>query len=129
MLAGESTLGLLNFALQLAHGTLVGRDVGTGLLLVGLGEVVNDTVVEVLATKVGVSGSGQDLEDAVIDGEKGNIESSTTEIVYDDLGFTALLVETVCNGGCRGFVDNTQDLKPSDRAGILSGLALSVVEV
>ena len=42
LLNGESTLGLLDFALELAHGTEVGVNVGASLLLVLIDEVIND---------------------------------------------------------------------------------------
>ena len=67
LLAGEGPLRLLDFALELAEGLEVLRDVSAGLLLVLLDEVVHDTVVEVLTTKVSVTSGSQDLKDAVVD--------------------------------------------------------------
>ena len=78
---------------------------------------------------MGVTSGGQNLEDTIVDGEEGHIEGSSTEIVDDDLGFTALLVETVGDGGSGRLVDDTEDLETGDSSGILSGLTLSVVEV
>lgn len=78
---------------------------------------------------MGVTGGGEDLEDTVIDGKEIYIESSTTEIVDDDLRLATLLVETVDDGGSGRFVDDTEDLETSDGTSILRGLALSVVEV
>lgn len=78
---------------------------------------------------MGVTGGGEDLEDAVVDGEERDIEGSTSEIVDDDLRFAALLVETVGDGGSGGFVDDTEDLETGDGTGILGGLTLSVIEV
>ena len=68
LLRTESTLRLLNLALQFAHRPEVGGHVGAGLLLVLLDKVVDDTVVEVLTTEMGVTGCGQYLEDALVDG-------------------------------------------------------------
>lgn len=78
---------------------------------------------------MGVTSSGQDLEDTVVDGQEGDIEGTTTEIVDDDLRLAALLVETVRDGGGRGLVDDTEDLETGDRTGVLGRLALRVVEV
>ena len=128
-MAGESALSLLDFTLELAHGAEVAANVGTSLLLVELDEVVNDTVIEILTTQVSVTSGGQDLKDTVVDGEEGDIEGTTTEIVDDDLRLAALLVETVRNGGGRGLVDDTEDLETGDRTGVLGRLALRVVEV
>ena len=129
LLRTESTLRLLNLALQFAHRPEVGGRVGAGLLLVLLDEVVDDTVVEVLTTEMGVTGRGQYLEDALIDREEGDIESSTTEIVDDDLRLAAFLVKAVGDRSGSGLVDDTKDSETSDGAGILSRLTLGVVEV
>lgn len=128
-MVGEGPLGFLDLALELGHGAEVLGDVCASLLLVLLGEVFDDTVVEIFTTKMGVTGGSQDLEDTVVDGEEGHIEGSTTEIVDDDLGLSTLLVETVGDGGSGRLVDDTKDLETSNSAGILGSLALSVVEV
>lgn len=129
LLGGQRPLGLLDLPLQLSERTKVTRDVGAGLLLVELGEILDDTVVEIFTTEMSVTGGGEDLEDPVVDGEEGDIESSSTEIVNDDLRFATLLVETVGDGGSGGFVDDTEDLETGDGTGILGGLTLGVVEV
>jgi hypothetical protein len=129
LLTGEGTLGLLDLTLQLAHSPKVLGDVGTGLLLVALDKVIDDTVVEILTTKVSVTSGGQDLEDTIINRKEGNIEGSTTEIVDDDLGLALAFVETVGDGSGSRFVDDTKNLEAGNGSGILSGLTLSVVEV
>ena len=96
LLNRENSLRALDRLLQLAHGALVLGDVCAGLLLVGFYQVVDDTIVEVFSTKVGISCSGENLVRPVLDGEQRDIERSPSEIVYDDLGLGALLVETVC---------------------------------
>jgi len=78
---------------------------------------------------MGIARGGQDLKDTIIDRKKGDIESSTTEVVDDGLGFTALLVETVGDGGSSRIVNDTEDLETGDGTGILGSLALGVVEV
>ncbi len=70
LLARQRPLGLLNLALQFAESAEVLADVGAGLLLVRLDEVLDDAVVEIFSSKMGITGGGQDLEDTVIDGEK-----------------------------------------------------------
>ena len=93
-----------------------------------LDEVVDKTVIEILTTKVSITSGGLDFEDT-LDGQEGNIESSSSEIVDNDAGFTAFLVETVCDSCGGGFIDDTENLETSDRAGILGRLTLRVVEV
>lgn len=129
LLAGESPLGLLDFPFKFTHGPQVLRDVDISLLLVKFDKVVDNTVIKVFTTQVSVTSGGQDLKDTLVDGEERNIEGSSSEIVDNDTSFTALLVETVCDGGGGGFVDDTKDLKTGNGTGILGGLALSVIEV
>ena len=50
--------------------------------------------------------------------ERRNAESSTTEIVDDDLGFTTLLFKTIGNGSGGRLVDDTEDLETSDSTGM-----------
>jgi hypothetical protein len=93
--------------------------------------VVEEVSVEVLATEMGISGSGLDSEDTTLDVEEGDIESTTTEIVDEDvallLGLTG--TKTVGNGGGGRLVDDTEDVKAGNRTGVLGGLTLVVVEV
>lgn len=111
LLAGKSALGLLYFALKLTEGLEVARDVGTGLLLVLLDEVIDGPVVEVLTTEVSIPGSCQDLENAVVDGKERDIEGSTTKVVDDDLelAILGLLIKTVGDGSGSRLVDDTED--------------------
>lgn len=78
---------------------------------------------------MGVTGGGQDLEDAVVDGEERDIESSSSEIVDDDLGLSTLFVKSVGDSGGGRLVDNTEDSQTGDGASVLGRLTLSVVEV
>ena len=94
------------------------------------GEVVDKTVVEVLTTKVSVTGGGLDLEDTLLDGQERNIESTTTKIEDENVALALnLLVKTVGNGGSGGLVDDTEDVEASNETGVLGSLTLGVVEV
>lgn len=95
-MARKGPLGLLNLSLELAHSPIVLGDIDIGLLLVLLDEVINDSVVEILTTKVSVTSSSQDLKDTVLNREERDIESTTTKVVDDDLGLLfATSVEAV----------------------------------
>jgi len=107
LLARECPFGFLDLALEFPERTKVLGDVGAGLLLVRLNQVINNTVVEIFSTKMCVTSGSQDLEDAIVDGKQRHVESSPSKIVDDDLGFTSLLVETVSDGSGSGFVDDT----------------------
>ena len=76
-----------------------------------------------------VTSGGQDLEDAVVNGEKGGGEGSSTEIVDDDLRFATLLVEDVGDDSGGRDVDDAENLKTSDGTCALGGPTLSVAEV
>jgi hypothetical protein len=102
----------------------------TYLALELVAEVVDETVVEVLTTKVSVTSSGLDLEDTLLNGEERHIEGSSTKIEDEHVLLTLLLlVKTVGNGGSSGLVDDTEDVEAGDQTSILGGLALRVVEV
>ena len=95
-----------------------------------LDEVVDETVVEVLTTKVSVTGGGLDGEDTTSDVEKRDIERSTTKIEDEDVLLCArLTVETVGDGSGGGLVDDTEDIEASNGTGIFRGETLGVVEV
>jgi len=112
------------------HGTSVALDVNTGLLLEGSDAEVDEDVVEVFTTEMGVTIGGLDLEDAVLDGQERHVKSATTEIEDENVALAlSLLVETVGNGGGGGLVNDTLDVEASDGTGILGGLTLRVVEV
>lgn len=126
----ESTLGLFGLTLELTHGLEVLADVAVGVLGVPeLDEVVHDTVVEILTTKMGVTSSSANFEDTVLDGEKRHIESTTTKIVNDDVPLLVTLVQTVSESSRSGLVDHTKNIKTSDGTGVLCSGTLGIVEV
>jgi hypothetical protein len=130
LLGGEGTLGLLDLTLQLTHGLLVLGDVNILVLVVLLGQVVDDTLIEILTTEMGITSGSLDLENTFLEGQDGDIESSTSEIVDNDLTFLlASLVESVCKSGSGGFVDNTEDVESGNGSGVLGGGTLGVIEV
>ena len=95
-----------------------------------LDEVVDERVVEVLATQVGVTGGGLDLEDTLLNGQERDIEGPAPKIENKDVALTdGLLVETVGDGNSGRFVDDTEDVQAADGTGALGGLTLGIVEV
>jgi hypothetical protein len=95
-----------------------------------LGEVRDKAVVEVLATEMGVSVGGLNLEDTLVNAEEGHIKGTTTEIEDQDVAFTtSLLVKTVSNSSCGRLIDDAQNLQSRNRACVLGGLTLAVIEV
>ena len=78
-----------------------------------------------------LSGSGLDSEDTTLDVQKGDIESTATKIVDEDVPLLLGLsgTETVSNGGSGGLVDDTENVEASDGTSVLGSLTLVVVEV
>jgi NAD-specific glutamate dehydrogenase len=129
LLARQRSLSFLNLSLEFAHRPQVLRHLRARLLLILFHEVVNDTVVKIFSSKVSIPSSGQDFKDTIFDREKGHVEGTTSQIVYDDLRFPSLFIQTVGDSSSGGLIDDTENLKTSNRAGILGRLSLSVVEV
>jgi len=129
LLTRQRALSLLDLPLKLADSSQVLADVSSGLLLVRFDHMIHNPIVKVFTTKMGVSGSSQDFEYTIVNGKEGYIKGTSSEVVDNDLRFTAFLVETVGNGGCGRLVDDTQDLETSDGTGVLRRLALSIVKV
>lgn len=98
------------------------------LALPDLDKVVDHAVVKVLSSEVGVTSGSEDLKDTVVDREERDVESSSSQVVDDDVTLAAGLVESVGDGGGGGLVDDTEDVETGDGSGVLGGLALSVVE-
>jgi hypothetical protein len=88
--------------------------------------VINETVVKVLSSKMGICSGSRDFKDTIVNGKERNIKRSSSNIVDDDLGFTAFLVETVIgNSGGGGFVEDTENVETSDCSCVFSGLTLA----
>jgi len=94
-------------------------------------EVIEEVCVEVLSTQVSVTGGGLDCEDTTLDVKEGDIESTTTEIVDEDIPLLLGLsgAETVGDSGGSRLVDDTENVETGNGTGVLGGLTLVVVEV
>merc|ERR1711937_818566 len=118
---GEGALRALAGGAEAAQGALVAGEVLLVLALELVDKVVDHAVVKVLATEMGVTGGGLDLEDAVVDGEDGDIKGATTEVKDEHvLLLLALLVEAVSDGGGGGLVDDAEDVEAGNGACVAS---------
>jgi len=75
--------------------------------------VLDEGVVEVLASEKSVTVCGFDFEDTLLDFKNGDIESASSEIIDSD-DFVFVFVETVGKGGGGGLVDDSKNIKTSD---------------
>ena len=82
-------------------------------------------------SQVSVTSGGLDGEDTTLDVKKGNIESTTTEIVDEDVPLLLGLsgAETVGDSGGGRLVDDTENVETGNGTGVLGSLTLVVVEV
>src|SRR5204863_8194377 len=102
---------------QALQGELVVAQVDALLLFELIGQVVDDLLVEILAAEKGVAIGRFDLEHAIADLENRDVESATAEIVDRDRA-GALLLHAIGKRGSGRLVDDAQDLKTGDAAGI-----------
>ncbi len=125
---GKLDLGLLGGLAQALHRELVAAQVDAGLLFELVRQVVDNTQVEVLPAEEGVAVGRLHLKDAVADLEDGDVEGAAAQVIDRDHARAALL-EPVSERGSGRLVDNAQHLEPGDLAGVLSRLALGIVEI
>ena len=125
---GQVLLGLFSGFFQALQGHAVLGQVDAVFLLEFFHQVVDDALVEVFAAQEGVTVGGEHFHHVVAHFQDGDIEGAAAQVEHGDL-FVGLLVETVGQGGGRGFVDDTLHFQTGDAAGVLGGLTLGVVEV
>ena len=93
---------------------------------------VDDALIEVVSTEVGITIGGLHLELTgsfdIVKLEDRDVIGSTTEVEHRDF-LILLLVESVSERGRCWLIDNPQHVEAGDLAGVLGRLALRVVEV
>ena len=108
---------------------LVGAQIDALLLLELVRQIADEHHVEVFAAKMRVAVRRLHLEDAVADFQDRNVERAAAEVVDRDRLGVLFLVEAIGQRGCRRLVDDAQNFKARDLAGVFGRLALGVVEV
>ena len=121
-------LGLFGGLLQPLQCELVATQIDALLFLEFVGQIANQTHVEILTAEEGVAVGRLHLEHAVADFEHGNIESAAAKVIDRDRALLRL-VEAVGERSGGRLVDDTQNLEARDLAGVLGRLALGVVEI
>ena len=83
-----------------------------------------------LASKMGVASRRLHLEDAVLDGEDGDVKGAATKIEDQHVVLSVSLLIKAIRDRSRGWlVDNPENCEASDDPGVLGRLPLAVVEV
>ena len=121
-------LRLLTGFLETLQGHRVLAEIDPLLLLELIGDVIDEGLVEVVATEVRIAVGADDAEHAVSYLEHRHVERAAAEIEHDDL-LLGLLFEAVGERGRRRLVDDSHHLEAGDLTGVLRGLTLGVVEV
>lgn len=79
-----------------------------------LDKVVDESVIEIFTTEMGVTSGGFDFEDTVFDCQNGDIEGTATEIEDEDVFLTVrFLVQTVGNRAAVGSLMILRTLRPA----------------
>jgi len=109
---GESSLGLLALGSESSESSHVLGDINLVFLHEFLHAEVDEVVIEIFTTEMGVTVGGLDFENTVLNGEEGDIEGTTTEIEDENIAFTlVLLVKSVGDGGSGWLVDDSLNVE------------------
>ena len=90
--------------------------------------MINDHFVEIITTEVGVTGGGQNFENAIANLQNGDIKCAATKIENQN-SFVALFIKAIGQRRRSGLVNDAEHLKASDLSSVLRRLALRIVEV
>jgi hypothetical protein len=93
------------------------------------GQPVNDDLVEIVASQVGIAIGGFHLEYAIAQFQDGNVKGTSTQVEDSDLQIGTLFIKSVSQRGCRGLIDDPLDLQSGDLAGFFGGLTLGIAEI
>jgi hypothetical protein len=127
---GQDSLGLLALGSQTSHGTGVALDVDAALLLELSDAEIDEDIIEIFTTKMGVAIGSFDFEDTIFNGEERHVKSAATKIEDEHVLLAlTLLVKTVSDSSGGGLVDDTGNVEASDGTGILGSLSLTIVEI
>jgi hypothetical protein len=91
-------VGPLSLKVQLAHSVEVASESSTGLLAL-FHMIVDDMVVAILTTVVGIISSYSDLDDTLVNQKHQTIKSSLSRIVHDNLRPANLFAVEICDSG------------------------------
>src|SRR4051794_35791630 len=120
--------GALGSLFQTLQGHPVVSQADSGLFHETFDEPIDDSLVEVFSSQVGVAGGRENFEKPVLEFEDGDVERAAAEIVDRD-ALVLLVLESVRQRGGGGLIDDAENIQSRDLAGIARGLALTIVEI
>ena len=89
---------------------------------------IDNRAVDIVAAQMRIAVGREHLEDSFLDAENRDVESAAAEIEHCHIAGRHL-VEAVGEGGCGRLVHQAHDFETGETAGVLGGLALTVVEI
>lgn len=119
MLRGKSSFALFNLSLQLLNGPLVGRNIPIALSFNHLHEMVQNSLIEVLASQMGITICSNHFENTIVDRQNRHVECSSSQVKHQNV-LLFLLVQPISDGGGCRLVQHSDDVESSDNSGILS---------
>ncbi len=85
--AGQILLSLFSSFLQSLQSHLVGLEIDVVLLLEVVSQPVNDLVIEVIASQMGITSCGKYFVCAIGNIQDGNIEGAAAKVIHKDFLF------------------------------------------
>jgi hypothetical protein len=124
----QRDLGFDHSFAQLLNDLGVLCDVETEIALDVIQRDGGEQVVDVVSAQMRIAARTDDLEDALVQLEDGDVEGATAEVVYGD-DAVLVLIEAVSERSGGGLVDEAEDVEAGDAARIFGRLSLRIVEV
>ena len=126
----ECPLCTLASRLQTSESTSIICNVELGFPLELVLEVLEEGIVEILTTKMGITSSGFYSKHTTVDIQERNIKSSSSKIEDENILLRLrLAIKTISNGSSGRLIDDTEDIETSNGTGILGSKTLRIVEV
>ena len=126
--AGKLDFCFLSSFLETLHCHLVLRQVNALVVFKLLNHPVHDALVEVVAAQVVVASRCQHFQNAVANIQNRYVEGTAAKVIYHNL-LLGFLINPVSQCCCGWLVDDTQDFKTCNLAGVLGCLTLCIGEV
>ena len=125
---GQFDLGFFRRFFQTLQSQTVVFQINAAFFFELVGQIVDDALVKVFAAEESVAVGGFYFKNAVADFQNGNIERAAAQVINRD-GAVFVLVQAVSQSGRGRLVDDTQNVKPRDFAGVFGRLTLRIVEI
>ena len=120
---GKFHLRFFRRFLQALQRHLVVSQINALIFLEFRDQIIHDALIEVFPAQMGIAIGGFDFKHAVAKFQNRNIKCSAAQIKNGNF-LIFLLVQTVSQSRCGGFVDNTQNIQSGNLAGVFGCLPL-----